>query len=284
LEALKIPILRGRGFDRSDLPTSLRVAIVNENFARQFFSREDPIGRTIRIVVAQDGGRFYPGEVRIVGVAANTKEVGLDEVDFESLYVPLVQNPLSEVMLAVRTTGDATAVSAALRREVAAFDPNQPVNAIVPMEQQISASLSENRLHMLLAAVFASVALLLAGIGIYAVLAYSIAQRIREIGIRMALGAQRSGVLALVLRHCSRLLLPGLALGIALTLVLGQILNSMLYLVRYEHDGLLYGVSTHDPLLLAAAAVFLTCLALLASIIPARGATRVDPIAALRNE
>ena len=286
LDALRIPILRGRSFDRGDSPGSRRVAIVNENLARHFFANENPVGHTIKVVAPRDAARFRPGELQIVGVVANTKEVGLDEVNFDSMYVPMPQNAVADAMLAVRTATDtgSAAVAAALRREVAALDPNQPLHEIVAMDQRISSSLAQNRLYMLLASTFASVALLLAAIGIYAVLSYSVAQRIREIGIRMALGAKRSGVLALVLRHSSRLLIPGLALGLGLALALGQILNPMLFLVEYEHEGLIYGVSTHDPLLLTAAVAFLTVLALCASVLPARKATRVDPMAALRNE
>ena len=284
LSTLKIPVLHGRAFDRSDLPTSMRVAIVNENFARHFFAGEEPIGRTFKIVASRDAGQFLPGEIQIVGVAANTKEVGLDEVDFDGMYVPILQNAVPNAMLAVRTANGSAAVATGLRSELAALDPNQPPYEIVPMEQRISASLAQNRLHMMLASVFAVAALFLSSIGIYAVLSYSIAQRIREIGIRMALGAQRSGVLALVLFHSLRLLLPSLAVGLALTLVLGRLLNAMLYLVRYEHNGLIYGVSTRDPLLLTAAVLFLVTLAFLASLIPARRATQVDPMIALRNE
>jgi predicted permease len=281
---LKIPLLRGRAFDNSDRRDSVRVAVVNENFARHFFRDRDPVGQSITILSAQDGGEFLSGRVQIVGLAANTKEVGLDEVQFDSMYVPLAQNPVRSAWLAVRTERESAEVAAGLRRAVASVNANQPISEIVPMEQRISASLSENRLHLVLAAAFAVVAVLLAAIGVYAVLSYSIAQRIREFGLRMALGAQRSSVLGLVIRQSAGLVLPGLLLGLGLSVALGQILGSMLYLVPYQHVGLLYGVSTHDPFLLASAAVLLSLVALLGTIFPARNATNLDPIHALRYE
>jgi ABC-type antimicrobial peptide transport system permease subunit len=152
------------------------------------------------------------------------------------------------------------------------------------MEKIISSSLSENRLHLMLATAFAGAALLLATVGIYGVLSYSVAQRGREIGVRMALGAQRSSVLSMVVRQSGMLVIPGLALGLGLAVALGQLLKGMLYMVPHEHSGLIYGVSTHDPLLLMSATLLLALLALMGSFFPARRATQVDPITALRHE
>jgi predicted permease len=282
--ALRIPLLGGRAFVPGDGPNSPRVAIVNQNLARHFFGGENPIGRAVKVRSVLDGSAYRPGIFEIVGVVGNSKEVALDEVDFDALYVPFQQNPVREAFLAVRTYRDAPGLAAALRREASLLDPQRPTYEVVPMEQIISTSLSENRLHLMLAVAFAGVAFLLAAMGVYGALSYSVARRSHEIGIRMALGAQRSYVVAMMVGQSCRLVIPGLALGLAFALVLGQLLNSMLYLVPQEHVGLIYGVSTHDPLVLSAAVALLTLLATAGTAFPARRATRVDPMTALRHE
>jgi putative ABC transport system permease protein len=276
--------LRGRPFALGDTPNSQRVAVVNQNFARHSFGDENPIGHAVKIVSVADGSAFRTGVYEIVGVVGNAKEVALDEVEFDGLYVPFQQNPIREAFLAVRTRRDAPGLPAVLRREAGLLDPQRPPFDVLPMERIISTSLSENRLHLMLATAFAGAALLLATVGIYGVLSYSVAQRGREIGVRMALGAQRSNVLSMVVRQCCMLVIPGLALGLGSALALGQLLSGMLYMVPHEHGGLIYGVSTHDPLLLASATLVLALLALIGSFFPARRATRVDPMIALRRE
>ena len=281
---LRIPVVRGRPFSQGDVPASPRVAVLNQNFVRHFFADGNPIGRTIKLVSAADGSAIKTGIYEIVGVVGNSKEVGLNEVDFDALYIPFQQNPIREAFLAVRTRGDASGLPAILRREAALLDPQRPPFDVVPMEQIISKSLSEDRLHLLLSTAFAAAALLLAVVGVYGVLSYAVEQRSRELGVRMALGAQRASVSSMIVRQSCRLLLPGIALGLALALALGRLLSGMLYLVPQEHEGLLYGVSTHDPLVLTATTLLLAALTLFGSFFPARRATRVDPMAALRSE
>jgi predicted permease len=282
--ALRIPVVRGRPFSPGDVPASPRVAVINLNFARHFFAGENPIGRTIKLVSVADGSAIKTGVYEIVGVVGNSKEVGLNEVDFDALYIPFQQNPIREAFLAVRTRGDAADLPGILRREAALLDPQRPPFDVVPMEQIISTSLSENRLHLLLSTAFAAAALLLAAVGVYGVLSYGVEQRSREIGVRMALGAQPTTVSSMIVLQSCRLLFPGIVLGLALALALGRLLSGMLYLVPQEHDGLLYGVSTHDPLVLTATTLLLTILTLLGSFFPARRATRIDPITALRSD
>ena len=281
---LGLPVIRGRAFEPGDTPNSPRVAVVNQNFAHHSFSEENPIGHAVKIVSVLDGSAFRAGVYEIVGVVGNAKEVALDEVAFDSLYVPFQQNPIREAFLAVRTRGNAPGLPAALRREAGLLDPQRPPFDVLPMEQIISASLSENRLHLILATAFACASLLLATVGIYGVLSYSVAQRGREIGVRMALGARRSSVLSMILRQSCLLVIPGVTLGLGLALALGQLLNGMLYMVPHEHSGLIYGVNTHDPLLLTSAMLLLGLLALIGSFFPARRATQVDPATALRHE
>lgn len=282
--ALRIPVARGRPFSPGDTPASPRVAVINQNFVGHFFAGENPVGRTIKIVSVADGSAFKTGVYEIVGVVRNSKEVALNEVDFDALYVPFQQNPVREAFLAVRTRGEAGNLPAILQREAALLDPQRPPFDAVPMQQIISTSLSENRLHLLLSTAFAAAASLLAAVGVYGVLSYGVEQRRREVGVHMALGAQRASVSFMIVRQSCRLLIPGIALGLGLALALGRLLSGMLYLVPQEHEGLLYGVSTHDPLVLTAATLLLAALTLLSSFFPARRATRVDPMTALRNE
>jgi len=282
--ALRIPVVRGRPFSPGDVPASPRVAVINLNFARHFLTDENPIGRTIKLVSVADGSAIKTGVYEIVGVVGNSKEVGLNEAEFDALYIPFRQNPIREAFLAVRTRGDAADLPAILRREAALLDPQRPPFDVVPMEQIISTSLSENRLHLLLSTAFAAAALLLAAVGVYGVLSYGVEQRSREIGVRMALGAQPASVSSMIVLQSCRLLFPGIVLGLTLALALGRLLRGMLYLVPQEHDGLLYGVSTYDPLVLTATTLLLAALTLLGSFFPARRATRIDPTTALRSE
>ena len=171
-----------------------------------------------------------------------------------------------------------------VRRVVLAADPNLPVIAITTMAQRADGALRSDRFHLLLIGAFAALAIGLASVGIFGVMAYAIEQRTREFGVRLALGAGRAGILALALGQSARLGLAGTALGLGLSLVLSRLLGDAVYLVQGKHEGLLYGVSTTDPLTLLCACAGLVGVAALAGLIPARRATRVDPIVALRCE
>jgi putative ABC transport system permease protein len=267
--AMGIPLLRGRTFTDSDNETAPSVALVNATMARRFWTDGDPIGKRIL--------RGHPGDdetwVTIVGVVADTKLYGLDNPARLEVYYPYRQQPYSDMNLVVRSAVDPSSLSASIRAAVAAIDKDQPIFAIHTMQQLVNDSISTRRLTLVLLGIFSALALLLAAIGIYGVMAYSVALRTQEIGIRMALGAQRQDVLRLVLGQGARIAFFGVAIGLAAAAALARALSS-----------LLFSVSASDPVTFAAVAVLLVAVTLLACYIPARRALRVDPIIALRYE
>ena len=267
---LGIPLVRGRAFDDSDAPgCRWPVALINESFARRFWPRypagDNPIGHHVLLSTAQQGG------VEIVGIVADVHESGLAEDTRPELYLPLAQLPVASADLAVRTTGDPMRLVSAVRRQVRAIDRNQPVSAIRTMEEVLDESVGRRRLIVVLLSSFAGVALLLAMLGIYGVIAYSVAQRTQEVGIRRAMGAQEGDILRWFLGHGLRLTLAGVLLGIGGALALTRVMKS-----------LLFHTTTTDPATIIGVALLFGVVALLASYIPARRATRIDPMAALR--
>lgn len=275
LQAMGIRLVKGRFFTAQDTQRSPRVGVIDEAFARQQFPNEDPVGQRL-------AGNDKNPSTEIVGVVAHVKHFGLDAAERvqPQLYLPFNQAPdevlpdLSTRMnLIVRTAIDPLTLSAAVRREVQAIDPNQPVYNINTMEQTLAQSLATQRLSMTLLTFFAGVALLLAAIGIYSVLSYAVTQRTHEIGLRMALGAQRKDVLRLVVGQGMTLVAVGILFGLVASFALMRVMAS-----------LLYGVSATDPVTFAGVALLLAIVAMLACYIPARRAMRVDPIIALRYE
>jgi putative ABC transport system permease protein len=264
-----IPLLRGRTFADSDNETAPLVGLVNATMARRFWTNGDPIGKRIL--------RGHPGEnekwVTIVGVVADTKLYGLDNPARLEVYYPFRQQPNSDMSLVVRSTVDPASLTSSIRAAVAAIDKDQPIFDIHTMQQLVDDSISTRRLTLVLLGIFSALALILAAIGIYGVMAYSVALRTQEIGIRMALGAQRQDVLRLVLGQGARIAFFGVAIGLAVAGVLARLLSS-----------LLFSVSASDPFTFASVAVLLIAVALLACYIPARRALHVDPIIALRYE
>jgi predicted permease len=266
---LKIPLESGRAFSSEDQSKTAPVAVIDENLARQYWPNENPIGKHIRFG-APDPWRT------IVGVAAHTKHSNLAG-DFAKgkfyFALPQVQFPLQAATLMVRTETDPSHMVTPLREAVRAVDPSLAVSQIRTMTDMISQSLESRRFVVTLLGVFAILALLLAVIGLYGVISYSVTQRTPELGIRMALGAQRSEVLALVVGHGMKLAAIGAAIGLAASVALGRLLSNQLF-----------RVSSFDPITFALTAVVLIGAALLACYIPARRATRVDPMNALRYE
>jgi putative ABC transport system permease protein len=267
--AMGIPLLRGRTFTDSDNETAPLVGLVNATMARRFWTNGDPVGK--RILREQPSGDEK--WITIVGVVADTKLYGLDNPARLEVYYPYRQRPYSDMNLVVRSAVDPSGLTASVRAAVAAIDKDQPIFAVHTMQQLVDDSISTRRLTLVLLGIFSALALLLAAIGIYGVMAYTVALRTQEIGIRMALGAQRRDVLRLVLGQGARIAFFGVAIGLAAAAALARLLSS-----------LLFSVSASDPVTFAAVAVLLVAVALLACYIPARRALRVDPIIALRYE
>jgi predicted permease len=268
-----IPVLLGREFDSSDRENSLAVAVVNQALAREFFPNESPIGHRIRLGNPEDGKPW----LTIVGVVGNVKSTTVFKemgyVEDPTVYRPLVQDPVSRVSVFVRTAAQPPALAPALRREITNLDPLLPSPDVQTMEQWLAQFRSQPRLRATLFSIFAGLALLLAVVGIYGVVSQSVAQRTHEIGLRMALGARQTDVLRLVVSRGLTHALAGAAIGAIAALASGRFLSS-----------LLYGVSPGDPATFAAVSAILTTVALIACYIPARRASKVDPMVALRYE
>ena len=266
--AMGIRLLRGRLFTERDNASAPRVAIINDTFARQFFPNEDPIGKRIDINNGPDGSWR-----EIVGIVGDIKQYGVDKTTSAQSYEPFAQNPFSSMNVVIRSSGSAAALLGALRPAVYAVDKDQPVRTIRPLEEIVAESIARQRFAMLLLGVFSGVALIIAAVGIYGVMAYTVVQRTGEFGIRMALGAQRGDVLRLVLKQGGKLIGLGLGVGLVATLAASRALGSILY-----------NTSAQDPLTLLLITILLAAVALLACFLPARRATRVNPITALRTE
>ena len=267
---LQIPLRRGRFFSRADGPESQEVAIVNEAFVRRFFPGEDPLGKRVTFGTP---GRPDTQWQTIVGVVADTKRGGFGRPPWAEVYFPIRQAPDPRVLVLLRTGGDPLALAAAAQAAVWSIDRDQAISGIRTVRELLAQQEANRWFTTLLLGLFASVALVLALIGIYGVIAYSTAQRTQEIGIRLALGADRRSVLRLVLAGGLRIALAGLALGLAGALALTRVLSS-----------LLYGVGARDPLTFVVVPAVLLLVALAACWMPARRAMRVDPLTALRAE
>ena len=278
LKAMGIPLERGRFISATDTENSPFVAVIDESFARQYFANENPIGQRINLgvlnVIAE-----------IVGVVGRVRQTGLnlspDRVERVQLYIPLLQMPDRLLPLVagrsstfiVRTSGDPSGFTAAIREASAKFDSQQVLYGFTTLDQIVSNSIAPQRFTMLLLGAFAAVALLLSAVGIFGVVSYLAGQRTHEIGVRIALGAQRSDVMHLILGQGTKMALTGVAIGIAAALILTRLMSR-----------LLYGVSSADSLTFAGVAILLTLVALAACYVPARRAMKVDPIVALRYE
>jgi len=265
--AMGIRLIRGRLFTPQDDPKAPRVAIINETMARQFFPNEDPIGKRINITNGPDTWR------QIVGIVGDIKQYGVDKATSAQSYEPFAQVPFNSVNVVIRTKGSPAALLGALRPAVYAVDKDQPVGAIRPLEEIVSDSISRQRFAMTLLTVFSGVALVIAAVGIYGVMAYNVVQRTGEFGIRMALGAQQGDVLRLVLTQGGKLIGLGLAVGLIATLAASRAMGSMLF-----------NTSSYDPLTLSSITLLLGAVALIACFFPANRATKVNPIEALRTE
>ncbi len=282
--AMGVAVRRGRAFDEHDSAASQPVAIINETAARRFFPGEDPLGKTVwlgppesMLPPAPPGQETHFPRRTVVGVVADTKGSDLSRAAQPEVYAPYSQNKdegwNNNFMLAVRGGGDPKQLLPAIRAQVRALDPEQPLTDVATMEERLNQALSRQRFSTLLMGLFAGVALALAAVGVYGVMSYAVAQRTQEIGVRMALGARRGDVLRMLIRQGMLLTLAGVGAGLLGALALTRVMS-----------GLLYGVSATDPLTFAGVPLVLVIVALAACVVPARRATKVDPMVALRYE
>jgi putative ABC transport system permease protein len=266
-DVMKIPLRAGRYFSEYDTKGAPHVAVINETLARLYWPNENPVGRFIEM------GAFGAGRCEIVGVVGDIRQTNLGDEPAPGIYVPYTQEIMPWQTLVVRTKNDPMALAAAIRHEVAALDPEQPVARIASMGQLKEVSTAQPRFRTFLLGAFATTALLLSAIGIYGVMAYTVSRRTSEIGIRMAMGAQRVNILRLIVGESMTLTLLGALLGLG-----GA------YAVTRVMKGMLFGVTSTDPLTFAGVTLLLGFVALLASYIPARRASLVDPLVAIKYE
>jgi putative ABC transport system permease protein len=267
-QTMRIPLLKGRFFTEREQTQESHVVIINEAMARDLYPGEDPIGKRVTISMKE---KNEPSE--IIGVVRDVKHVGLETPARAMTYWPHPELAYSAMTVIVRTDSNPLALAEAVRREVLVLDKDQPIADVRTMEQVLSDSVARARFSTMLPGIFAGVALLLAAVGIFGVMSYTVSERTHELGLRMALGAQASDVLKLVVRQGMTLALVGVAFGLGAAFALTRVLA-----------GLLYGVSATDPVTFACIAVALASVALVACYLPARRATKVDPMVALRYE
>jgi putative ABC transport system permease protein len=265
--AMGIRLVRGRVFTAQDDAKAPRVCVINETLARQFFPNEDPIGKRMNITNGPDTWR------EIVGIVGDIKQYGVDKATSAQSYEPFAQVPFTSLNVVIRVNGSSAALLGAIRPAVYAVDKDQPIGIIRPLEEIMADSIARQRFAMTLLTVFSGVALIIAAVGIYGVMAYNVVQRTGEFGIRMALGAQQGDVLRLVLTQGGKLIGLGLAIGLLATLGASRAMGSMLF-----------NVSAYDPVTLTGITLLLGAVALIACFFPANRATKVNPIEALRVE
>ena len=268
-QTMKIPLLSGRYYDERDGVDTQKVAIANEAFARRFFPNGDVLGKRVGFGCPESGGPCRT----IVGVVGNVRQESLTDDVAAELYLPNTQMPMNGMTLVVRTPSDPLTLATAVRSEVLAIDKNQPIFDVKTLDQRVNDSVAVSRSLMLLFSAFALLALVLAAVGIYGIVSYSVTQRTHEIGIRMALGAKTGNVLSLIMKNGVTLVLTGIAIGIAGALALTRFLTT-----------LLFGVTPTDSTTFVVVSLVFFVIAIVASLIPAVRATRVDPLVALRYE
>ncbi|HWO02380.1 MAG TPA: FtsX-like permease family protein, partial [Blastocatellia bacterium] len=267
--ALGTPLIQGRDFDEHDSAGAAKVVIINKTLAGHLFPNEDPIGKRFKLINPEESDEWRS----IVGVVGDVKYSGLDDPGEAVVYTPFAQTPFLWSYVMVRTASDGSALIPGIRSAVASVNPKLAALDLKPMREVVSGTVGTPRFNMILLSSFAVLALALAVVGLYGVMSYLVAQRTREIGVRMALGASNADVMKLIVGRGLALAGVGVAVGLVAAFAATRVLNS-----------LLFGVSATDPVTFALVALLLTGVALAASVIPARRAMKVDPMVALRYE
>jgi putative ABC transport system permease protein len=268
LRTMGIPLVRGRELSQFDQADGAPVALINQSLAQRYWPHEEPVGRKVTLTVL---GKVVTCE--IVGVAGDVRPNGYDSSPRPEIYLPYAQSPASLVTWVVRTAGDPVSQLTAVKEKIREANPSQTFLSIATLDQLAERTISQRRFNLLLLGAFGALALALASVGLYGLLSYTTAQRTHEIGIRVAMGAQTGDVLRLIIGQGLRLILTGIAVGLAGAVALTRLMQS-----------LLFGVGSADPLTFTGVALLLAGVALLACWIPARRATKVDPMVALRSE
>jgi putative ABC transport system permease protein len=263
---LGLPIVAGREFSAQDATTAPRVIIINESLARSAWKGQDPVGRTL--VLDYQGG---PTERQVVGVVRDARYDGPRSTPAPEMFIPHAQNPYLVMNVVVRTTIDPGALAQTARAQALKVDPDQPVHSVTTMERLLDDTLQQDRFAMLFVTLFAAAGLLTAATGVYALLAYSVGQRKREIAVRMAIGASSSSVARLIVMESLTLALVGCAVGALGVAAVSRLARSVLF-----------GIAPQDPVTLAATAAVLLTAVLVASWLPARRAARINPVSAMR--
>jgi len=270
---LGIPLLAGRAFRDDDVEGRRPVGILDERAAREVFGRENPIGKRFMVGHPKPSAKTPPQWITVVGVVGDTRMYGLANPSRLEVYVPLREDARSDMNLVVKSRLDTATLTSEIRGDVSSVDKDEPIFNITTMNQVMTNSVATQRLTLILLGLFSVLALTLSAIGIYGVISYTVAQRTHEIGIRMALGAQHTDVLRMVLGQGGKIALTGTAIGLAMAFGLTRLMAS-----------LLFSVGASDPLTFAGVAIILLLVAMLACYIPARRAMKVDPMVALRYE
>jgi putative ABC transport system permease protein len=270
---MRTPLLKGRDFTDSDTLDRPRVMIINQSFAEKYFPGEDPIGRKLKPGAGDQRGGD-PSLTEIVGIVGNLRNSMTQQDERPAYYLPASQFPTWCCLFSVvRSNVSPTSLEPVIRGLVTSMDPEIPVNDVRTMQDLMSLQLSEPRFAMVLLGAFAGLALLLTVVGLYGVMMYSVSRRTREIGVRLALGAQRASVLRMVLRDASLLLAVGIAIGLVASLAFASTLRTMLY-----------GSAPRDPLVLAVVCIVVACIGIVAAWLPARRAAGIEPMQALRMD